>query len=991
MVFALFPSTISRADGEKQNIGKDTQYEGESVWEAYDENNRLLVLSSVSVGDITIPATEEIDNTEVFYHLVMDQGEVSADSVLIQSGATLHILGEGRLTCSNISAQDGAHMELDNVGNLPAGLTVYDYFVNDQTGERDVLTDISGDPNWGQFIFTYHATEGLWLVSDQFGEGGGEEPQIPEYEVKDSVVPEDYGEEIWDDFTAHIYCANGSYGQVNVPTDYFFDVLGDSEITGSLIMGSDGVIHVEDRVLTIAQGATVSAQQGARIECNGNGSVLGLTLYTDDGQELFEGELGGTEIVYDNGKWCVRMRGPEREEKDAIVAEDYHDEQDGDNIFRVYFAHGNYGSVTVPQDYILVVDDDTDINNALVMEANGRIFVDNRRLRINTNATFQISEGAQIEIQGNGSVEGLQFYTQDGQQEYMGSFEGAVFEYQNGKWVVIQEGNGGNGGEPQPPGGQYGFERLQEELNGTWFAFGDVDNNGNVDEEDLRYGFVRTLYDDFRVQEGRYQSAGEAIGLKRDFEKQDPTNMNINIQELLNHVTLCQIIEGDTITATDKNNVVHTFEAYEIQFTIERFYTHRADLDVIASEQDAQIEELGEEPVVLTAKIYKIDMENSREQVIIKVKDQFFVRDAYDDRDDQNNNDDLEIFEGLNARALMIVADYDNANEDITIFGNYVRSGEVMSDETSDSYFAAGFGSDYIGIFLGDKYIVFRPGFMGVTLSGIGEEKSPLGWSVESSLSIAETGDDSEEGNTETDIYFGFNKLKIEPITGVDVEGLSAGGIEDVRVLDGIGENAVKVSKESNGDYIVEFLSDYYDTIRIEVVYQTEEGTVAKVMQLNRVGILMQKGLTAGDTHTINVFHGHNSGHEIGAAEYEEYKAENSDKTHGQYSCACYATYYYPTSSNSNTPDVSLFVTYTYEDGTVERKLLETKWFTPATDRNVAMSDYILYMGDGRNAPVKVEAIAVPNANEDGTINGAKLGAGKGVEQTFSGFESFEN
>ena len=117
---------------------------------------------------------------------------------------------------------------------------------------------------------------------------------------------------------------------------------------------------------------------------------------------------------------------------------------------------------------------------------------------------------------------------------------------------------------------------------------------------------------------------------------------------------------------------------------------------------------------------------------------------------------------------------------------------------------------------------------------------------------------------------------------------------------------------------------------------------------------------------------------------YEEYKAENTDKQHGEYKFAYYATYYYPTSSLATSADVSLFVTYTYADGSVERKLLESDYFTAATGDHVAMSDYILYMGDGRNAPVKVETIAVPNANADGTINGAKLGAGKGVGKTFN-------
>ena len=49
------------------------------------------------------------------------------------------------------------------------------------------------------------------------------------------------------------------------------------------------------------------------------------------------------------------------------------------------------------------------------------------------------------------------------------------------------------------------------------------------------------------------------------------------------------------------------------------------------------------------------------------------------------------------------------------------------------------------------------------------------------------------------------------------------------------------------------------------------------------------------------------------------------------------------------------------------------------------MSDYVLFVGssDNQNYPVKVEAIAVPNADANGRFVGAKLGAGKGVTQTF--------
>lgn len=62
--------------------------------------------------------------------------------------------------------------------------------------------------------------------------------------------------------------------------------------------------------------------------------------------------------------------------------------------------------------------------------------------------------------------------------------------------------------------------------------------------------------------------------------------------------------------------------------------------------------------------MYLIDMTNSSEQVIIKVKDKYFVRDAYSE---DSNQSDLEKFDGLNAWALIIVADFDRV-DDIVLF-----------------------------------------------------------------------------------------------------------------------------------------------------------------------------------------------------------------------------------------------------------------------------------------------------------------------------------
>ena len=387
------------------------------------------------------------------------------------------------------------------------------------------------------------------------------------------------------------------------------------------------------------------------------------------------------------------------------------------------------------------------------------------------------------------------------------------------------------------------------------------------------------------------------VGTAEDRDRQDTTNLNANMEKLLAFVTTVTQ-SGESIIATDKSGNSHTFNAYEVKITINQLYKNREDLTTFPDERTAI--PLGGEPIILSAKVYLIDMTNSSEQVIIKVKDKYFVRDAYSE---DSNQSDLEKFDGLNAWALIIVADFDRV-DDIVLFGNYAQANEALSDETSDKYYSAGFGTGDGMKFLGDKFVVYKPDFLGVTINGTGETKAPLAWSVESSLSIAETGR-NENRNTETDIYFSFSSVEIAPVTASDINGLSVAGIQSVEVLDGIPENAVKIEERNgSGKYAVQFLSDYYDTVRIKVTYGLDNGsTDSGIMTLNRVGIMLQGGRTAGDSDTVNIFHGH----EMGAT-----------------------------------------------------------------------------LGDGSNAPVKVEAIAVPNANPDGTINGAKLGAGKGVGKTLS-------
>lgn len=796
------------------------------------------------------------------------------------------------------------------------------------------------------------------------------------------------------------YCysvsSGDAYGAINVPGERYHLIVEDVAVTADTVVLESGACLeiLGDGALNFSgSGSDIQASDGALMMLqskeNKPSVIEGLydifhndetdadeevDIYADPGEPEWQWiTFRYTVSESGAGKWYVL---PEDGPEPGTLCVRY-DNQDGGSV--------TWGETTIeseqPYSFIDTENSTQPSFKAIDLTFHTPADIDNTQIQVRVNGMDFYNNGETYAIEDEymnglfGDSTGTYFSTDESGNvkfTYIPSRDDAV----DIEVIWLRPGGPGEGEENN----QYNFERLQEELNGTYFAFGDINDNGSADTDDLKYGVMRTLYDGFRVNEGRYQREGAALGLIEDFNKQDPTNLNQNMNWLLSSdenrnvdVQISQI-QGDSIAATDKSGVSHSFDAYRITIRINAFYENRADLTNFPAESEKVTLDT---PIELEARAYLINMTNSSEQVIIKVKNQCFVRDAYSDPNTDNEND-LEQFEGLNARALILIAPFDTV-EDIVLFGNYASATETFSDETSDRYYASGFGTGDGVKYLGDKFIVMKPEFLGVTINGTGEDKTPLAWSVESSLSVAETGE-----NTETDIYFGFDSVQIAPVSLTGLSGTRT--IAGVEVLDGIPENAVQVEETSpgSGKYTVHFLSDYYDTVRIKVTYNTGSGTESGVMTLNRVGIMIQSGRTSGDTHTVGIFHGHVSDTVLDGAYYDSFKAAHPDRTSGGFGVACYATYYYPTDSNAVSPDTSLFVTYTYKDGRVERKLLESDYFTPATGNNVAMSDYILYMGDEENAPKKVEAIAIPNKNSDGTINGAKLGAGKGVEGTFN-------
>lgn len=620
-----------------------------------------------------------------------------------------------------------------------------------------------------------------------------------------------------------------------------------------------------------------------------------------------------------------------------------------------------YATVTVPEGYHFVIDNvavtvtTIDLKKDACLEILGTGTLE--------CTTWNVTEGARMSLDKNTNIpSGIDVYDELPNEQggstvvsikYDNQWNGFSFLYNSeGKWVADHSNDNQNNNEPG-----LNWNRLQYELNSELFAFGAVDGDNDSDKEDLKYGIAKILYQEFG-QGNRYQREGEALGIS-DFNSV-LNNMTVDAQSF----GKISVYKKDSNTSIDLNG-------YNVTFT---------GTETATSENHT-----------FTAKVYLIDETNfqgtSDEQVIIKVNNKYFIRDAYSR--EENNEDELEEIEGANARALVIVSDFDNKS-DIKLFGNFATGTEEFSDESTQDMFSSGFSillheqdDNNPWKDLGDKFIVMKPKFTGFTLTGSAstdsenESLSPLAWSSTGSFNVTE----SNKDNANVDLYFGYDTAKINPTTTTDVTGLDVKGIESVKVSGDIPSNAVEVSeKDASGNYKITFKSNYYDTVPIEIVYEKNSGgTITKKTTINRVGIVIEGGRTAGGQN-YSIHHGHDEG---GAINSDGTISDSWDNE--PYGSAVAATYYYPATNSPSEANVSLYVTITYTDGTVEQKIVETTKFTPATNESTAMSDYVLFVGssDNQNYPVKVEAIAVPNADANGRFVGAKLGAGKGVTQTF--------
>ena len=544
----------------------------------------------------------------------------------------------------------------------------------------------------------------------------------------------------------------------------------------------------------------------------------------------------------------------------------------------------------------------------------------------------------------------------------------------SGRWVLVPSGpEGGGAGDTQESEKvrmlREGLKRLDEEQGVAYHAYGNQvysdqeitnnDDNENTTVDDLKLGWAKYLARDFAVGEGRYQGIGEAIGLAANTEE----NKRSNDEKVLNMITCAAQPAENKIVAKDMSGAPHELSAYTLTFK-----------PVLVETQYTPEERVELEAFTVTTTAYMIQQEdvstgNTYSQVVIKVGNEFYIRNAAGGENEEykclgsGNND--------NTRALNIVTDQLNGSESVVVFGNNASlSSEKLSDDSAKEYFVNNFNSNENGVEMGGKVAIYRPTFTGVFLKPDSEtNKEAWAWETNTSYDIKESGEKSE-----TDFYFGYGKAIISPLTGTSLDGITVKELTNVEVLGGIPENAVKVVKNADKTFTLEFLSDFYDQVQLQLTYlMNDETEKQNTLTIHRVGIVLQYGRTPGDDKTrVQIYQGHQSGEFI----------SNDGKEMGG---VIYATYYHPQGTgNIESSDTSLYVTLHYRDGRTEQRIIKASFFKEEDSGHTAMSDYVIAIAPQEGnledlLPTYVEAIAVENADESGRFNGAKLGAGKGV------------
>jgi len=637
----------------------------------------------------------------------------------------------------------------------------------------------------------------------------------------------------------------------------------------------------------------------------------------------------------------------------------------------------------------------------------------------------------------------FQFTDEDYQKINWYSFEYTIAEGEtSGRWLEMLDPNAG-GNEDQPgdqPGDQqgYNFDRLKSEIEAASFAFGDIYNSegeaydsekkiytqigsagtdGKAMFDDLKYGIVKSLYDDYLIYYedggGRYQREGKALGLKQlpndKSSAEYIANYNENIRYLFNVITMDYDQDHPQYLKYDNSTSESLIFDFLIQLAEVPEITSANREEYVARMQDLGFDDI--DSMNIKGKVVLINNPGSQRYFIVSVGGENYLFRSDDDPTVPAKNRPSNIYGVEDSRAVVIYEDklfYDTmGNANVKVYGNFttMNTDEILSDSSARNSFVATYHGglfDEGDYYIGGKLAVFKTSFVGVGVRAKDVDSTytdmqyyePDFMDVNSYFPLYEIEKLEDPAifynfDASFDVFYGCRDIILTPMAvAEDTTTANAYTMKDISnqiaecyIDPAISSSAVKVSKLAGGAFCLTINTDYYENIR--VYFKDGSGNVYAI-NIHRIGVVIQNGRTAGDdTHNMPIRHGHLDGKVFTEANTPAWKSENG------WGYVVFATYYYSSSDTTSSSSVDLFVTAQFKDGHTESKVVSSTFFTAASKINdsdescvtysCAMDDYLIYAGTAEDAPVSVSIIAIPKANSEGMVQGAIFGEGAGV------------
>lgn len=232
------------------------------------------------------------------------------------------------------------------------------------------------------------------------------------------------------------------------------------------------------------------------------------------------------------------------------------------------------------------------------------------------------------------------------------------------------------------------------------------------------------------------------------------------------------------------------------------------------------------------------------------------------------------------------------------------------------------------------------------------------------------TGDDSSE------VFFGNDTFELS-LPGNDI-----GAVTSLEVETGDFQGYTVTGNE-DGTWSVQFLSDFYDHVSLNV---TINGTIARTLHVHRVGVDIELYEADDPVEGYELETQGIVGHGTQGGTFFSY-LENRYQL--------YASYYIP--DGGTEAPYGLYVTYTWQNGTTTTRIITEPCNNPQPsdifefsdgvflfEDSAAAVDYLLYAApDGSNAPIRVNVTVLKDdPTAAGSFGGVFLGSGRGVEWT---------